>query len=124
MTTDPATLRNDNRSLRRTIWRAGLTLAAGVPVAMVVLFAAMVGATLAEPAGKPVAVMSGGGPAMALAAVAAAGGSLIEVTGTAVIAISNDPAFVRKLYAAGALLVIRASPGGCIINGSDSGTDV
>ena len=62
------------------------------------------------PAGRAFAVVGGD----AVRAVVDAGGLLLHAKGVVAVARSNDPEFVRKLYAAGALLVIDADGvGGC-----------
>lgn len=78
----------------------------GAPLVLLAWTAILLGATLLQGPGKPVAVFAPGGSAGALAAVAAADGALLEMTSTSVIAISDEPAFVRRLYASGALLVL------------------
>jgi hypothetical protein len=66
----------------------------------------------AMPPGRSLAVM--GPSAQSLRAVAAAGGSILRADGLIVIARSDDPQFVRRLYAAGAFLVLDAEDsGGC-----------
>jgi hypothetical protein len=66
----------------------------------------------ATPSGRALAVI---GPASAgIAAVTAAGGQLLRAGRLIVVARSDDPDFVRRLYAAGALLVLDAEDaGGC-----------
>jgi hypothetical protein len=77
------------------------------------------------PPGRSVAVM--GTSASSLNAVVAAGGSILRADGMVVIARSDDPQFVRRLYAAGALLVLDAEDsGGCsgrgVVQGSPGAT--
>lgn len=91
---------------RRRILRP---LLVGAPLVLLVWTAILLGATFLQGAGKPVAVFALGGSHAALAAVAAADGALLEMTSTSVIAISDDPAFVRRLYANGALLVLASA---------------
>jgi len=62
--------------------------------------------SFAAPAGTSVAVF--GLPGHTLATVAQADGRLIQLGDTVVIARSDAPDFIRKLYAAGALLVLDA----------------
>jgi hypothetical protein len=88
-----------------------LVLAA--PLVLVLWGLVLVAATLVQPAGRAVAVLAPGGPAAALAAVAAAGGAILEIRPTAVIAIAEDPAFVRRLYQHGPLIVVAARGPGC-----------
>jgi hypothetical protein len=87
-------------------WLAGsaLVLAAWTAIAAVFPFA--------MPPGRSVALV---GPAQAsIGAVAAAHGVLLRSSPMIVIARSDDPRFVRKLYAAGAFLVLDAEDaGGC-----------
>ena len=62
--------------------------------------------------GRQVAVV--GDPPRAVAAVLAAGGEIVEVTGRVVLARSADPGFAAALYAAGAALVLEGRIGaGC-----------
>lgn len=56
------------------------------------------------PPGRQVAVI-GDGPSV-VRIIAAAGGGIVDVRRGATIAQSDDPAFVRRLYAAGARAVI------------------
>ena len=85
----------------------------GVPLVFLAWAATAVAATFLQPAGRPVAVVAAGGRDAALAAVVAADGSILQVRGDTVIAVSDDPGFVAHLYRAGALLVVPGSPGGC-----------
>lgn len=90
-------------------------LAAALPAAVLVAFGT-IGLAIAEllPAresGGPVGIIVYHGDAMAaVRIVAAAEGRLLSVGGWAetVIAVSDDPDFVNKLYRAGASLVFRA----------------
>jgi hypothetical protein len=93
---------------RRQRRRRFLPFVIGAPVALCLWAAISVLVTLFQPAGRPVAVFAPGGPQAALAAVVAAGGSILEMRSGAVIAIAHDPGFVRRLYAEGALIVFRA----------------
>ena len=56
-------------------------------------------------AGERVAVVAPGADAVRI--VAAAGGNALTTTDTGVIAVSNDPEFVARLYRSGAWLVLR-----------------
>jgi hypothetical protein len=74
--------------------------------------AVMVTIPFLGPDGRLVSVVSG--RATAVRAVAAAGGRIVEVRGRAVLARSDRPGFVRRLYRAGAPLVIEGRIGaGC-----------
>ena len=96
-------------------WRQLRAILVGVPA----MFLAWVGAaealTFLQPPGNPVAVVARGGLGAALAAVVAADGYVLQVRGDTVIAISDEPGFVARLYRAGALFVIITSTGGCIV---------
>ena len=62
------------------------------------------------PPGRSVAVIAPSGAS----AIAAAGGMLLDASGPILITRSDDPDFVRRLYAAGALLVLDVEDaGGC-----------
>jgi hypothetical protein len=64
------------------------------------------------PPGRSLAIV--GPSAESLTAVAAAGGLILRADRLIVIARSDDPQFVRRLYASGALLVLDADDsGGC-----------
>lgn len=84
----------------------------GVPLVLAAWFASMLALAWFASAGVPVAVLVPGGLQPALAAVAEADGDILQVRGNTVIAISDDAAFVSRLYRAGALAVIQAG-GGC-----------
>jgi hypothetical protein len=90
-----------------------LPVVVGVPLVLAALFASMVGVTLIASAGVPVAVAARGGLGHALAAVAAAGGEILQIRGDTVIAIAGDVGFVSRLYRSGALLVMQADGAGC-----------
>jgi hypothetical protein len=97
-------------------WRALRPILLGVPL----VFAAWGLMTLAltvlfQPPGRPVAVFASGGVGPAIEAVAAADGYVLQVRGGTVIAIARDQGFVPRLYRSGALLVLAASAGGCIV---------
>jgi hypothetical protein len=89
------------------------TLVAGVFVVCCVAILGLAGVTAVGATGQPVAVLVPGGNAAALTAVAAAGGKVVKVRGTGVVAISDSPDFVPRLYRAGAVLVLLAGTGGC-----------
>jgi hypothetical protein len=91
------------------------TIAIAVPLFFAAWAVALVVVTLFQPAGQPVAVFAPGGPGQAIEAVAAANGYILQVRGGTVIAIAKDSGFVRRLYGAGALLVVAANIGGCIV---------
>jgi hypothetical protein len=83
------------------------------PVALALWGVVLVAVTLFQPAGRPVAVFAPGGPEAALAAVIAADGAILEIRSAAVIAVSKEPDFVRRLYREGPVLVIIARGVGC-----------
>lgn len=88
-------------------WAAAAALVLGIWVA---ISAAL--ALRAEP-GRALAVFAP--PGRVLGAVIAAGGLPVQAGGVIAIARSQDPDFVHRLYAAGALLVVDARrAGGCI----------
>jgi hypothetical protein len=91
-------------------------------IGVMAMFAAWIGGaealTFVRPPGSPVAVVARGGRDAALAAVVAADGYVLQVKGDTVIAVSDQPGFVPRLYGAGALFVILASTGGCVLAGS------
>jgi hypothetical protein len=75
-------------------------------------FAIVVALTFASAPGKSMAIV--GPPARALAAVVKANGHILTSGSYVTIARSDDPGFVTRLYAAGALLVLDAEQtGGC-----------
>lgn len=84
----------------------------GVPLVLVGWLVSMMAVAWLASAGVPVAVVAAGGLTPALAAVVAADGDILQVRGNTVIAISDDAAFVGRLYRAGALVVVQAD-GGC-----------
>jgi hypothetical protein len=88
----------------RALATAGLALAAWSAIAAALPFV--------TPSGRSLAVI---GPASAgIEAVAASGGQLLRAGRLIVVARSDDPDFVRRLYAAGAILVLDAEDaGGC-----------
>ena len=98
--------------------RATRPILIGVPLVLIIWFLALLGYTFLEPPGRPVAVVSASGMLGAMEAVVAADGYILQVRGDTVIAISDEPGFVPRLYRAGALAVIAASAGGCIVSPS------
>ena len=86
-----------------------------VPLVFVAWTTGMLLIALFQAPGLPVAVMSLGGVDGALRTVVAADGYILQVKGNVVIAISDDAAFVARLYREGALAVATASTGGCIV---------
>jgi hypothetical protein len=97
---------------RRLRWRVPPLLLAAP--AVLALWGAVVAAmTLLQPAGQAVAVFALGGPERALAAVIAADGAILEVRANAIVAASDDPAFVARLYRQGAAFVVSARGPGC-----------
>jgi hypothetical protein len=86
------------KRVAKTIGIGAAFLAAWTMIAAALSFAA--------PAGTSVAVF--GLPGHTLAAVTQADGRLVQLGDTVVIARSDSPDFIRKLYAAGALLVLDA----------------
>ncbi len=84
----------------------------GVPLGVLTwIVICLVSATF-PPGGRPIAVFALAGTQAALDAVIAAGGDILEVRDGRVIAISNDPGFVVRLYAQTPLLAVLAE-GGC-----------
>ena len=84
----------------------------GVPLGLATWALIAIVVTLFPPAGRPVAVYALGGPAAALDAVIAAGGAVLEVRNNLVVAVSDDPGFVPRLYSEGPLVAVLAD-GGC-----------
>jgi hypothetical protein len=84
----------------------------GVPLGLAPWATIAIIVTIFPPAGRPVAVYALGGPAAALDAVIAAGGSLLEIRGNVVVSVSDDPGFVARLYGEGPLVAVLAD-GGC-----------
>jgi hypothetical protein len=91
----------------------------GVPVALVAWCGTLVALATVQPAGRPVAVVAAGGVGEALRSIVAADGFIIAITAHAVVAISKDPAFVRRLYRHGAFVVLTARTSRCIVAASD-----
>jgi hypothetical protein len=78
-------------------WPCCLLLACG--------FAGIAAPQVFPAAGERVAVVAPGADALRI--VAAAGGNALTTTDTGIIAVSNDPEFVARLYRSGAWLVLR-----------------
>lgn len=75
-------------------------------------FAIVIALTFASSSGKSMAIV--GPTAQALAAVIKANGNILSSNDYVTIARSDEPGFVARLYAAGALLVLDAEQsGGC-----------
>jgi hypothetical protein len=84
----------------------------GVPLGLATWALIVIVVALFPPAGRPVAVYALGGPNAALDAVIAAGGAILEIRSNLVVAVSDDPGFVARLYREGPLLAVLAE-GGC-----------
>jgi len=102
-------------AVTRTTRRQLRIVLLAVPLVFFVWAAGMLLTALLQAPGRPVAVISVGGANAALRTVAAADGYILQVKGNVVIAISDDAAFVARLYREGALAVATASTGGCIV---------
>jgi hypothetical protein len=102
MTIDPCRLR------KRVV-----PLVVAAPLVLALWVAVLAGVTLLQPGGRAVAVFVPGGPEAALGAVVAAGGSILEIRSVAVIAIADDPGFVRRLYQQGPVIVVATRGAGC-----------
>jgi acyl-CoA synthetase (AMP-forming)/AMP-acid ligase II len=90
------------RNVTRLLFGAAVVLAAWLAFSL--------GFAFVVPPGRSVAVIAPSGAQV----VAAAGGSLLDTAGPVPIARSDDAAFVRRLYAAGAILVLDVEDaGGC-----------
>jgi hypothetical protein len=87
--------------MRRTL--AGMVLALAAWAAIMLLM------PFVGPSGRQVAVVGDSGTA--IRAIAAAGGRIVEVRRKAVIAISEDAGFPKRLYQNGAPLVIEGRIG-------------
>jgi hypothetical protein len=83
----------------------------GVPLGLAIWALIAVVVTLFPPAGRPVAVYALGGPVAALDAVIAAGGAVLEIRDNLVVAVSDDPGFVVRLYGEGPLVAVLAAAG-------------
>jgi hypothetical protein len=84
----------------------------GVPAGLVVWIFICIVVSAFPPAGRPIAVLAVGGTEAALDAVVAAGGEVLEVRDGRVVAISDDPGFVVRLYGETPLIAV-LSEGGC-----------
>jgi acetyl/propionyl-CoA carboxylase alpha subunit len=80
--------------------------AGGAALALAAWALAMLALPFVGPSGRQVAVV--GDRAAALRMIVAAGGQVVEARGGAVVARSDRPGFVRRLYRAGAPLVLEA----------------
>lgn len=99
---------------RMTRW-AGLAM-----IVLSIWACIMIAMPFVGPSGRQVAVV--GNVGNAITAVHAAGGRVINVRKGATIAKSDDPDFPKKLYQAGAVLVLEARlAGGCFPRSSTSG---
>ena len=96
-------------TIRMTALRRGLAAGALVAAGWLAVVLAL---TFVSPAGRAMAIV--GDPAQAFAAVRAANGRVLQASRYVTIARSDEPDFVARLYAAGALLVLDAEQaGGC-----------
>ena len=87
-------------------------IAARIALVLGVWVAILLAMPWVGPAGRQVAVLGDG--ARAVRIVTAAGGRVVEVRRGATLARSDDPGFVRRLYASGARAVIEGRIGaGC-----------
>jgi hypothetical protein len=84
----------------------------GVPLGLAAWALIMIAATPFLPPGGPIAVYAWAGTDAGLDAVIAAGGSIIEVRPNAILAGSDDPDFVVRLYQQAPLVAVSAT-GGC-----------
>jgi hypothetical protein len=98
---------------QRSFRRQAVPLLIGVPLALLGALLTVALAALFQPPGRAVAVISAYGAEAALDAVVAAGGSILSVRGVAVLATSDEPGFVPRLYAHAPILVLGAERGGC-----------
>jgi hypothetical protein len=87
-----------------TIIRRGLRAFALAALVLGVWTAILLAMPFVGPGGRPVAVIGDG--AAAVRVIAVAGGRVVEVRRGATLARSDDPRFVRRLYASGARAVI------------------
>ena len=95
-----------------TVMRSALALGAGAALTLACWVALVAALTFTLPAGSAVAVAARSD--LAAGAIVAAGGRLVDAGPLFVIARFDEPGFVPRLYAAGALLVIDAqAAGGC-----------
>jgi hypothetical protein len=94
------------------IFRKLMSYLIGIPLGLATWALIAIVVTLFPPAGRPVAVYALGGPQAALRAIIAAGGSILEVRSNLVVAASDDPGFVARLYREAPLVAVLAD-GGC-----------
>ena len=92
----------------------------GVPLGLATWALIAIVVTLLPPGGRPVAVYALGGPRAALEAVVAAGGSIVEVRNNLVVAVSDSPGFVFRLYRQAPLVAVLAD-GGCSVGRNGAG---
>ncbi len=101
-------------TIDRPLGRPLLRLVVAVPAIVALWLAVLAGATFAQPEGQAVAVFALGGRGAAIDAIVAAGGAVVDIRAIAVVAESDDPGFVGRLYRQGPMLVIGArGPAGC-----------
>ena len=91
----------DRRAGRRLI-----RLLVAAPAIVALWLGVLVATTFAQPAGQPVAVFAFSGRDAAIDIIVAAGGSVVDMRAAAVVAQSDDPGFVGRLYRQGATLVV------------------
>jgi hypothetical protein len=84
----------------------------GVPLGLATWAIIAIVVALFPPSGRPVAVYALSGSKAAFDAVVAAGGSIVEVRKNLVVAVSDDPGFVLRLYREAPLVAVLAD-GGC-----------
>jgi hypothetical protein len=99
----------------KTRSRRILPILIGVPLVLAAWATSVEALTFLQPPGQPVAVVARGGMKEALATVIAANGYVLQVRGDTIIAISDEEGFVPRLYRNGALFVVLARTGGCIV---------
>ena len=87
-----------------TIIRRAARAARRVALVLAIWMLVMVAMPFVGPSGRQIAIVGPGGRSARV--IAAAGGRIVEVRRGATIGWSDDPGFVRALYAAGAPLVI------------------
>jgi hypothetical protein len=108
----PKNALRDGRAFVGRLYRTLKPYLIGVPAGLAVWIGICVAVSAFPPGGRPIAVFALGGTAAAMDAVIAAGGDILEVRNGRVIAISDDPVFVLKLYGEAPLLAVLAE-GGC-----------
>ena len=97
----------------RSLPRRLLVWTAGACLVLAGLAAIMLGLPFVGPPGRLVAVI--GEPATAVTAVTRAGGRIVEIHGSVVLARSPDGGFARRLYRAGASVVLEGRvAAGCL----------